>query len=283
MTNAEKLTLAKHACHIRMGVIEGTHSAKCGHPGGSLDIAELLSYLYFVEMNIDPKDPKKADRDRLVLSKGHAAPALYAALAERGYFPVEDLKTLRKIGSYLQGHPNMNTVPGVDMSTGSLGQGISCAAGMAKAAKYLHKDDVRVYALLGDGEIEEGEVWEAFLFAAKYKLDNLCVIIDLNGLQIDGPTSEVMPTDPVDAKMRDFGFRTVTIDGHDFAQIEDAFQYFHTQTGAPTAVLMNTTKGKGVSYMENQVGWHGKAPNDEEYKIAMDELNAQLAELEAQV
>ena len=283
MTNAEKLTLAKHACHIRMGVIEGTHSAKCGHPGGSLDIAELLSYLYFVEMNIDPKDPKMADRDRLVLSKGHAAPALYAALAERGYFPVEDLKTLRKIGSYLQGHPNMNTVPGVDMSTGSLGQGISCAAGMAKAAKYLHKDDVRVYALLGDGEIEEGEVWEAFLFAAKYKLDNLCVIIDLNGLQIDGPTSEVMPTDPVDAKMRDFGFRTVTIDGHDFAQIEDAFQYFHTQTGTPTAVLMNTTKGKGVSYMENQVGWHGKAPNDEEYKIAMDELNAQLAELEAQV
>ena len=283
MTNAEKLTLAKHACHIRMGVIEGTHSAKCGHPGGSLDIAELLSYLYFVEMNIDPKDPKKADRDRLVLSKGHAAPALYAALAERGYFPVEDLKTLRKIGSYLQGHPNMNETPGVDMSTGSLGQGISCAAGMAKAAKYLHKNDVRVYALLGDGEIEEGEVWEAFLFAAKYKLDNLCVIIDLNGLQIDGPTSEVMPTDPVDAKMRDFGFRTVTIDGHDFAQIEDAFQYFHTQTGAPTAVLMNTTKGKGVSYMENQVGWHGKAPNDEEYKIAMDELNAQLAELEAQV
>ena len=283
MTNAEKLTLAKHACHIRMGVIEGTHSAKCGHPGGSLDIAELLSYLYFVEMNIDPKEPKKADRDRLVLSKGHAAPALYAALAERGYFPVEDLKTLRKIGSYLQGHPNMNETPGVDMSTGSLGQGISCAAGMAKAAKYLHKDDVRVYALLGDGEIEEGEVWEAFLFAAKYKLDNLCVIIDLNGLQIDGPTSEVMPTDPVDAKMRDFGFRTVTIDGHDFAQIEDAFQYFHTQTGAPTAVLMNTTKGKGVSYMENQVGWHGKAPNDEEYKIAMDELNAQLAELEAQV
>lgn len=283
MTNAEKLTLAKHACHIRMGVIEGTHSAKCGHPGGSLDIAELLSYLYFVEMNIDPKDPKKADRDRLVLSKGHAAPALYAALAERGYFPVEDLKTLRKIGSYLQGHPNMNETPGVDMSTGSLGQGISCATGMAKAAKYLHKDDVRVYALLGDGEIEEGEVWEAFLFAAKYKLDNLCVIIDLNGLQIDGPTSEVMPTDPVDAKMRDFGFRTVTIDGHDFAQIEDAFQYFHTQTGAPTAVLMNTTKGKGVSYMENQVGWHGKAPNDEEYKIAMDELNAQLAELEAQV
>ena len=283
MTNAEKLTLKKHACHIRMGVIEGTHSAGCGHPGGSLSIADVLSYLYFKELNVDPAQPKMANRDRLVLSKGHAAPALYAALAERGFFPVEELKTLRKIGSRLQGHPNMNSVPGVDMSTGSLGQGISCAAGMAKAAKYLHKDDVRVYALLGDGEIEEGEVWEAFLFAAKYKLDNLCVIIDLNGLQIDGPTSEVMPTDPVDAKMRDFGFRTVTIDGHDFAQIEDAFQYFHTQTGAPTAVLMNTTKGKGVSYMENQVGWHGKAPNDEEYKIAMDELNAQLAELEAQV
>ena len=283
MTNAEKLTLKKHACHIRMGVIEGTHSAGCGHPGGSLSIADVLSYLYFKELNIDPAQPKMANRDRLVLSKGHAAPALYAALAERGFFPVEELKTLRKIGSRLQGHPNMNSVPGVDMSTGSLGQGISCAAGMAKAAKYLHKDDVRVYALLGDGEIEEGEVWEAFLFAAKYKLDNLCVIIDLNGLQIDGPTSEVMPTDPVDAKMRDFGFRIVTIDGHDFAQIEDAFQYFHTQTGAPTAVLMNTTKGKGVSYMENQVGWHGKAPNDEEYKIAMDELNAQLAELEAQV
>ena len=185
------------------------------------------SYLYFVEMNVAPKAPKDPDRDRLVLSKGHAAPGLYAALAERGFFPVEDLKTLRKIGSYLQGHPNMNTVPGVDMSTGSLGQGISCAVGMAKAAKYLHKDDVRVYARLGDGGIEEGEVWEAFLFAAKYKLDNLCVIIDLNGLQIDGPTSEVMPTDPVDAKMRDFGFRIVTIDGHDFAKIEDAFQYFH--------------------------------------------------------
>ena len=283
MTNAEKLALQKHACRIRLGVIESTHSAKSGHPGGSLSIAEVLSFLYFREMRVDPANPAWPERDRLVLSKGHAAPALYAALAERGFFPAEELTTLRKLGSRLQGHPNMNTVPGVDMSTGSLGQGVSAAAGMAKAAKYLHKDDVRVYALLGDGEIEEGEVWEAFLFAAKYKLDNLCVIIDLNGLQIDGPTSEVMPTDPVDAKMRDFGFRTVTIDGHDFAQIEDAFQYFHTQTGAPTAVLMNTTKGKGVSYMENQVGWHGKAPNDEEYKIAMDELNAQLAELEAQV
>lgn len=279
MTKEERLKLQIAACKVRMGVIESTHGAKAGHPGGSLSAADMFTYLYNKEMRVDPTNPKWENRDRFVLSKGHTAPGLYSALAYRGFFPVEDLPTLRHIDSYLQGHPNMNTVPGVDMSTGSLGQGISCAAGMAKAAKYLHKDDVRVYALLGDGEIEEGEVWEAFLFAAKYKLDNLCVIIDLNGLQIDGPTSEVMPTDPVDAKMRDFGFRTVTIDGHDFAQIEDAFQYFHTQTGAPTAVLMNTTKGKGVSYMENQVGWHGKAPNDEEYKIAMDELNAQLAEL----
>ena len=283
MTKEERLKLQITACKVRMGVIESTHGAKAGHPGGSLSAADMFTYLYNKEMRIDPANPKWENRDRFVLSKGHTAPGLYSALAYRGFFRVEDLPTLRHIDSYLQGHPNMNTVPGVDMSTGSLGQGISCATGMAKAAKYLHKDDVRVYALLGDGEIEEGEVWEAFLFAAKYKLDNLCVIIDLNGLQIDGPTSEVMPTDPVDAKMRDFGFRTVTIDGHDFAQIEDAFQYFHTQTGAPTAVLMNTTKGKGVSYMENQVGWHGKAPNDEEYKIAMDELNAQLAELEAQV
>ena len=272
MTKEERLKLQIAACKVRMGVIESTHGAKAGHPGGSLSAADMFTYLYNKEMRVDPTNPKWENRDRFVLSKGHTAPGLYSALAYRGFFPVEDLPTLRHIDSYLQGHPNMNTVPGVDMSTGSLGQGISCAAGMAKAAKYLHKDDVRVYALLGDGEIEEGEVWEAFLFAAKYKLDNLCVIIDLNGLQIDGPTSEVMPTDPVDAKMRDFGFRTVTIDGHDFAQIEDAFQYFHTQTGAPTAVLMNTTKGKGVSYMENQVGWHGKAPNDEEYAIAMAEL-----------
>ncbi len=275
--------LKKVANEVRKGIVTGVHAAKSGHPGGSLGAADIMTYLYFEEMNVDPADPRKADRDRFVLSKGHAAPGLYSVLAERGFFPVADLPTLRRSGSYLQGHPNMNTVPGVDMSTGSLGQGISCATGMAKAAKYLHKDDVRVYALLGDGEIEEGEVWEAFLFAAKYKLDNLCVIIDLNGLQIDGPTSEVMPTDPVDAKMRDFGFRTVTIDGHDFAQIEDAFQYFHTQTGAPTAVLMNTTKGKGVSYMENQVGWHGKAPNDEEYAQAMTELRAAHATLEKEI
>ena len=282
MTKAEVLQLKMTATRVRMGVIEATHSAKSGHPGGSLSAADVLTYLYFKVLNVDTENPQDPTRDRFVLSKGHAAPALYSVLAERGFFPVQDLTTLRHDGSYLEGHPNMNTVPGVDMSTGSLGQGVSAAAGMAKAAKYLHKDDVRVYTLLGDGEIEEGEVWEAFLFAAKYKLDNFCVIIDLNGLQIDGPTSEVMPTDPVDAKMRDFGFRTVSIDGHDFAQIEDAFQYFHAQNGAPTAILMHTTKGKGVSYMENQVGWHGKAPNDEEYKIAMDELNAQMAELEAQ-
>ena len=282
MTKMETLQLKLTATRVRMGVIEATHGAGCGHPGGSLSCADVLTYLYFREMRIDPEMPQAENRDRFVLSKGHCAPALYATLAERGFFPVADLPTLRHSNSYLQGHPNMNTVPGVDMSTGSLGQGVSAAAGMAKAAKYLHKDQVRVYTLLGDGEIEEGEVWEAFLFAAHYKLDNLCVIIDLNGLQIDGPTRQVMNTDPVDAKLRDFGFRTVSIDGHDFAQIEDAFHYFHTQTGAPTAILMHTTKGKGVSYMENQVGWHGKAPNDAEYKAAMGELLAQLWELEGQ-
>ena len=280
MTNAEKLTLAKHACHIRMGVIEGTHSAKCGHPGGSLDIAELLSYLYFVEMNIDPKDPKKADRDRLVLSKGHAAPALYAALAERGYFPVEDLKTLRKIGSYLQGHPNMNETPGVDMSTGSLGQGVSAAAGMALAAKYQGKD-CRVYTLLGDGEIQEGQVWEAFMLAHHYKLDNLCVIIDNNGLQIDGNIADVMSPYPIPEKLKAFGFEVAEIDGHDFEQMEAAFAKAKETKGVPFAIVMKTTKGKGVSYMENQAGWHGKAPNDEEYEKAMTELKAQLAEVEA--
>lgn len=271
------------ACKVRMGVIESTHGAKAGHPGGSLSAADLFAYLYNKELRVDPANPRWADRDRFVLSKGHTAPGLYSALAYRGFFPVEDLPTLRHIDSYLQGHPNMNTVPGVDMSTGSLGQGVSCAAGMAKAAKYLHKDNVRVYALLGDGEIAEGEVWEAFLFAAHYKLDNLCVIIDLNGLQIDGPTKDVMNTEPVNFKLQDFGFRVISIDGHDFDQIEDAFQFFHEQEQAPTAILMRTTKGKGVGFMENQVGWHGKAPNDEEYRIAMDGLRAQLAELEAQV
>ena len=283
MTKEECKALQIAACQIRMGVIESTHGAKAGHPGGSLSAADMFAYLYNKEMRIDPQNPQWENRDRFVLSKGHTAPGLYSALAYRGFFPVADLPTLRHIDSYLQGHPNMNTVPGVDMSTGSLGQGVSCAAGMAKAAKYLKQDEVRVYTLLGDGEIEEGEVWEAFLFAAHYKLDNFCAIIDLNGLQIDGATKDVMNTEPVDAKMRDFGFHVVSIDGHDFAQIENAFAEFHAckGTGVPTAILMHTTKGKGVSYMENNVGWHGKAPNDEEYKVAMDELNAQMAELEA--
>ena len=281
MTNAEKLTLAKHACHIRMGVIEGTHSAKCGHPGGSLDIAELLSYLYFVEMNIDPKDPKKADRDRLVLSKGHAAPALYAALAERGYFPVEDLKTLRKIGSRLQGHPNMNLTPGVDMSTGSLGQGVSTAAGMALGAKRLG-NGVRVYTLLGDGEIEEGQVWEAMMFASHYKLDNLLVFVDNNNLQIDGAVSDVMSPYPIDEKFAAFGLFVQTVDGHDFDAIDAAVKRAEQEKGRPSAIVLKTVKGKGVSFMENQVGWHGKAPNEEQYRTAMEELTAALREEEAE-
>ena len=279
MTNAEKLTLAKHACHIRMGVIEGTHSAKCGHPGGSLDIAELLSYLYFVEMNIDPKDPKKADRDRLVLSKGHAAPALYAALAERGYFPVEDLKTLRKIGSYLQGHPNMNETPGVDMSTGSLGQGLSAAVGMALAARLSGKS-YRTYAICGDGEIEEGQIWEAAMSAAKWKLDNLCAFVDVNGLQIDGATADVMPAEPLDKKFEAFNWNVISVDGHDFSQLADALAKAKETKGKPTMILMHTVKGKGVSFMENQAGWHGKAPNAEQYAQAMSELEARVKELE---
>lgn len=280
MEHQELIQLKKAACKIRMGVIEATHGAKSGHPGGSLSAAELFAYLYNKEMNINPQDPQWEDRDRFVLSKGHTAPGLYAALANRGYFPVEDLPTLRHADSYLQGHPNMNVVPGVDMSTGSLGQGVSVAAGMAKAAKYLGKTSQRFYALLGDGELEEGECWEAFLFSAHYKLDNYCVIIDLNGLQIDGSTHEVMNTDPVDAKLRDFGFNVISIDGHDFEQMERAFDAFHHCVGSPTAILMRTTKGKGVSFMENQVGWHGKAPNDEEYHAAMQELTSAYNALE---
>ena len=279
MTNAEKLTLAKHACHIRMGVIEGTHSAKCGHPGGSLDIAEVLSYLYFVEMNVDPKAPKDPDRDRLVLSKGHAAPGLYAALAERGFFPVEDLKTLRKIGSYLQGHPNMNETPGVDMSTGSLGQGISAACGMALGAKHAGKA-LNVYAIVGDGEVEEGECWEAFMFAAHYGLSNLCVFLDRNRLQIDGSTETVMSSEPLEEKMKAFNFNVLTINGHDYDQIEAAIQAFHAENDKPTCIILDTLKGKGVSFMENSVDWHGKGPNDEEYAQAMQELNAAYAALE---
>lgn len=282
MTNEEKHQLAVAACQVRIGIIMSTHAAKAGHPGGSLSAAEVFAYLYNRELRIDPKNPQWEDRDRFVLSKGHAAPGLYAALAYRGFFPVEDLLTLRHIGSYLQGHPCMNTVPGVDMSTGSLGQGVSCAAGMAKAAKYLG-NGANIYALLGDGEIAEGEVWEVLLFAAHYRLDNLCVLIDLNGLQIDGATKDVMNLEPVDAKLEAFGFNVVSVDGHDFDALESAFAFFHgcQGQGKPTAILLYTVKGKGVSYMENQVSWHGKAPNDAEYEIAMDELTAALAELEA--
>jgi len=281
MTNIEKHSLAIAACKVRMGVIESTHGAKAGHPGGSLSAADMFTYLYFREMRIDPKNPKWDDRDRFVLSKGHTAPGLYSTLANRGFFPVEDLPTLRHIDSYLQGHPNMNMVPGVDMSTGSLGQGVSTAVGMAKAAKLQGRDNIRVYTVLGDGEIAEGEVWEAFLFAAHYKLDNFCAIIDLNGLQIDGATKDVMNTAPVDDKMKAFGFNVVCIDGHDFDAMEQAFDAFHSCEGKPTCILMKTTKGKGVSYMTNSVAWHGKAPNDAEYEVAMGELRAQLAELEA--
>ena len=281
MTNAEKKALAVTACKVRMGVIEGVHGAKAGHPGGSLSAADVFTYLYFKEMKIDPKNPRWEDRDRFVLSKGHTAPGLYAALANRGFFPVEDLPTLRHIDSYLQGHPNMNTVPGIDMSTGSLGQGVSTAVGMALAAKITGKD-YRTYTLLGDGEIQEGQVWEAFMSAAHYKLDNLLVIIDNNGLQIDGAVADVMSPYPIDEKMRAFGFHVICINGNDLDEIDAAFLAARNCKGKPTAIVMKTTKGKGVSYMENKAGWHGKAPNDEEYEIAMSELKAQLAELEAE-
>ena len=270
MTNQEKKQLAIAACQIRMGIIESTHGAKAGHPGGSLSSAEMFAYLYNKELRIDPKQPKKADRDRFVLSKG-TAPGLYSALAYRGFFPVSDLPTLRHADSYLQGHPNMNLVPGVDMSTGSLGQGVSCAAGMAKGAKYLGQD-INVYTLLGDGQIEEGEVWEAFMFAAHYKLDNLCVIIDLNGLQIDGNVADVMSPYPIVDKLEAFGFKVVAIDGHDFEQIEAALNTARQTKGQPTAIVMKTVKGKDVSFMENQAGWHGKAPNAEQRDQALKEL-----------
>ena len=279
MDTASKRALEIFALKIRMGIIEGTYNAKAGHPGGSLSAADVFAYLYEKEMRYDAKNPKWEARDRFVLSKGHCAPGLYAALANKGFFPVEDLKTLRHIDSYLQGHPNMNTVPGVDMSTGSLGQGVSVAVGMAKAAKYMNKD-INVYTLLGDGEIEEGQVWEAMMFANQYKLDNLCVIIDSNGLQIDGTCSEVMSAEPIDEKVKAFGFDCIVIDGNDFDELEKAFDAFH-KSEKPFAIIMKTVKGKGVSYMENQVGWHGKAPNEEEYNIAMAELNAKMAELEA--
>ena len=279
MTSQEKKQLQITACKVRMGIIESTHAAKCGHPGGSMSAAEMFTYLYHKEMNVDPKNPQWEDRDRFVLSKGHCAPGLYSALALRGFFPVEDLLTLRKIDSYLQGHPNMALVPGVDMSTGSLGQGISCAAGMALGLKHQGKD-ARVYTLLGDGEIQEGQVWEACMSASHYKLDNLCVIVDNNGLQIDGDISKVMSPYPIVDKLQAFGFHTIAIDGHDFDQIEAALNEAKTIKGQPTAIVMKTVKGKDVSFMENNAGWHGKATNAAEFEIAMAELNAKLNELE---
>ena len=280
MTREEEKALQAEACRVRMGVLTATHGAKAGHPGGSLSAADLFTYLYFKELNIDPDHPKKADRDRFVLSKGHTAPGLYSTLAQRGFFPVDDLPTLRHIDSYLQGHPNMNTVPGVDMSTGSLGQGVSCAAGMALGLKHQNSP-ARVYTLLGDGELQEGQVWEALMFAAHYKLDNFCVIVDHNGLQIDGPNEKVMSLGSIPDKLRSFGLEVFQIDGHDFQSMEGAFEIARRTKGKPCAIVMETTKGKGVSYMEGQVGWHGKAPNDEEYAQGMAELNAALAELEA--
>ena len=280
MTPEAKKQLAITACKVRMGVIESTYGAKAGHPGGSLSAAEVYTYLYFKEMNIDPANPKWEDRDRFVLSKGHTTPGLYSTLAQRGFFPVEDLPTFRHIDSYLQGHPNMNTVPGVDMSTGSLGQGVSVATGMALAAKHTGKKN-RVYSLLGDGEIQEGQVWEAFMAAAHYKLDNLCVIIDNNGLQIDGNIADVMSPYPIVDKLVAFGFEVAAVDGHNFDELEAAFNKAREVKGKPFAIVMKTTKGKGVSFMENNAGWHGKAPNDAEYAQAMAELKAQLAELEA--
>ncbi len=280
MTSSEKKQLQITACKVRMGVIESTYGAKAGHPGGSLSAAEVYTYLYFKEMNIDPKNPKWEDRDRFVLSKGHTTPGLYSVLANRGFFPVEDLPTFRHIDSYLQGHPNMNTVPGVDMSTGSLGQGISVATGMALAAKHTGKTN-RVYALLGDGEIQEGQVWEACMAAAHYKLDNFCIIVDNNGLQIDGNIADVMSPYPIVDKLVAFGFEVVELDGHDFDALEAAFNKARETKGKPFAIVMKTVKGKDVSFMENDAGWHGKAPNDAEYAQAMAELKAKLAELEA--
>ena len=267
----DKLKLMKTANEIRKGIVSSVHSAKAGHPGGSLSAADIFTYLYFEELRIDPKEPKKADRDRFVLSKGHTAPGLYSALAERGYFPKEDLLTLRHVGSYLQGHPDMKHIPGVDMSSGSLGQGISAAVGMAIAGK-MDDADYRVYTLLGDGEIQEGQVWEASMLAASHKLDNLVVIVDNNNLQIDGTIEEVNSPYPIDKKFEAFNFHVIKIDGNDFDQIDAAFKEAKTVKGQPTAIIAKTVKGKGVSFMENQVGWHGKAPNDEEYKVAMEEL-----------
>ena len=271
-----KNKLQQQALTVRKDVVTQVYSAQSGHPGGSLSIADVMTYLYFHEMNIDPANPNWEERDRFVLSKGHTCPALYSCLAHRGFFEVSELKAFRQITSMLQGHPDMKKIPGIDMSSGSLGQGISAAAGMALAGKIDHKD-YRVFTVLGDGEIEEGQVWEAAMFAAHYKLDNLCVIVDSNGLQIDGPVAEVMSPHPIDAKFEAFGFHVTVIDGHDFDAIESAFEAAKNISDRPTAIILNTTKGKGVSFMENQVGWHGKAPNEEQYNQAM----ADLAALEA--
>lgn len=279
MNESEKKQLAIIAAKVRLGILEGVFNAKSGHPGGSLSAADLYTYLYFKEMRVDPKNPKWQDRDRFVLSKGHCAPGLYAALAQKGYFAEEELSRLRHIGAMLQGHPDMKGTPGVDMSSGSLGQGISAAVGMALAAK-LDKADYRVYALLGDGEIDEGQVWEAAMFASHKKLDNLCAIVDYNGLQIDGPISEVAGPEPIDKKFEAFGFHVISICGHCFTEMENAFEEAKTIKSKPTVIIAKTVKGKGVSYMENNVNWHGAAPNKEQYDIAMDELRAKLAALE---
>ena len=274
-----ELELKKTANEVRKNIVTAVYHAHSGHPGGSLSAADILTYLYFEEMNVDPKDPGKADRDRFVLSKGHAAPGLYSALAERGYIDKEELKGLRHVGCFLQGHPDMKHIPGVDMSSGSLGQGISAAVGMALAGKMDHAD-YRVYTLLGDGEIQEGQVWEAAMFAAHKKLDNLCIFLDYNGLQIDGATKDVMPTEPLDKKFEAFGWHVIRMDAHDFDAIDAAMQEAETIVGKPVAIIQKSVKGKGVSFMENQVGWHGKAPNDEEYHAAMQELTSAYNALE---
>lgn len=278
MDASMKKDLQKIACKVRMGVIEGTYNAKSGHPGGSLSIADTLTYLYYSKMNIDPQNPENPDRDRLVLSKGHTAPALYSVLAQKGYFPEEELKSLRHIGAMLQGHPCIH-IPGVDMSSGSLGQGISAACGMALAGKLSGKD-YKVYSILGDGEIEEGQVWEAAMFAAHYNLGNLVAIVDNNGLQIDGPITEVCSPEPITDKFAAFGWHVITMDAHDFDDIDRAFAEAESITEKPVAIIQKSTKGKGVSFMENQVSWHGAAPNKEQYDTAMAELGAQLKELE---
>ena len=269
--NMNTLELQKKAVDVRKGIITAVHAAKSGHPGGSLSAAEIFTYLYFVEMNIDPANPKAEDRDRFVLSKGHVAPGLYSALAHRGFFPVEDLKTLRHVGSYLQGHPDMKNIPGVDMSSGSLGQGFSAAVGMALAAKMQGKD-YRTYCLCGDGEIQEGQIWEAAMFAGHRKLDNLVLIVDNNNLQIDGKISDVCSPYPIDEKFKAFNFHVINVDGNDFESLAAAFAEARTVKGMPTAIIAKTIKGKGVSFMEDNVGWHGKGPNDEEFAIAMEEL-----------